>query len=115
MYFFNKDEFEIAQNACKNAIKNHVVVECKHTDLDIVTITNSGVCCFYCNGYNKQEMKWVIKFMLENDLIRKTKSGRLYNISFKFDTQTHMGQYGEDFHAQIKLSDFVDLNTGAFL
>lgn len=33
--------------------------------------------------------------MLENGLIRKTKTGKLYNISFKFDTETYAGKYKE--------------------
>ena len=36
-----------------------------------------------------------IQFFLDNDLIRKKKDGGLYNISFKFDTQTRAGEYGE--------------------
>lgn len=53
--------------------------------------------------------------MLENNLIRRTKTGRLYNISFKFDDQTLAGEYGSDFEGKIKLEQFVDLNTGEFI
>lgn len=43
--------------------------------------------------------------MLENGLIRKTKTGKLYNISFKFDTETYSGKYkGSGFSGKIKLS-----------
>ena len=31
--------------------------------------------------------------MLENGLIRKTKTGKLYNISFKYDSETYAGKY----------------------
>lgn len=48
-------------------------------------------------------------------MIRKTKSGRLYNISFKFDKQTDAHLYGKDFKGTIKLDQFIDLNTGEFL
>lgn len=59
--------------------------------------------------------KRVIKYFLENDLIRKTKAGKLYNISFKLDDQTRVGEYGAGFHSEIKLVQFVDLNTGEFI
>ena len=56
--------------------------------------------------------KRTIAFMLENNLIKKTKSGKLYNLSFKLDNQTRAGQYGSDFKSEIKLSNFIDLYTG---
>lgn len=53
--------------------------------------------------------------MMNNKLIQKTKSGQLYNISFKFDAQTHAGEYGTEFEGIIKLAQFVDLNTGEWI
>ena len=53
--------------------------------------------------------------MLDNNLIKKTKNGRLHNISFKFDEQTYTGQYGTDFNGLIKLAYFLDLDTGEWL
>jgi hypothetical protein len=57
----------------------------------------------------------VIKFMLDNNLIRKTNSGRLYDESFKFDNQTRAGEYGAGFNATIKLSEFLNLYTGEWI
>ena len=48
---------------------------------------------------------------LDNNLIKRTKTGRLYNISFKYDDQTRAGEYGNEFKASIKLDDFLDLYT----
>jgi hypothetical protein len=48
-------------------------------------------------------------------MIRKTKTGKLYNISFKYDSQTHNGEYGNEFSSEIKLKDFVNLETGKLL
>lgn len=56
-----------------------------------------------------------LTFMLKNDLIRRTKAGKLYNIGFKLNDQTRAGEYGSMFNAKIKLEDFVDLETGEFL
>lgn len=75
-----------------------------------------GVCCFYLNGNDRESHKRVLSYMLENGLIRKTKTGKLYNISFKFDTETYAGKYkGSGFSGKIKLADFVDLETGEFI
>lgn len=57
----------------------------------------------------------VIEFFIKNDLIRKTKKGKLYNISFKHDTQTLAGEYGDDYHSDIKLEEFVNLETGKWI
>ena len=41
--------------------------------------------------------------------------GKLYNISFKHDTQTLAGEYGDDYHSDIKLEEFVNLETGEWI
>ncbi len=104
MYFFA--DKERAASLCKSAIDENVVYECKHSDAE------DGVACFYLNGDDIENHKRVIQFFLDNDLIRKTKAGKLYNIGFKFDDQTRAGEYGGDFKAEIKLEKFLDLNTG---
>ena len=53
--------------------------------------------------------------MLEKNLIRKTKAGRYYNVSFKKDMQTIMGEYGIEFIPKIKLEDFINLDTGEWI
>ena len=107
MYFFNNREF--ATHICEEAVKKDICAESKHTDAE------EGVCCFYLDCDDIEGHKRVIKFFIENDLIRKTKTGKLYNISFKLDDQTRAGEYGTEFHSEIKLEQFVDLNTGKLL
>lgn len=107
MYFFDDQSF--ADEICENAILNDICVESKHT------YDSKGVCCFYLNGDDIDSHKKVIKYFIKNNLIKKTKAGKLYNISFKFDSQTRAGEYGEDFIAEIKLDQFVDLQTGEFI
>ena len=54
--------------------------------------------------------------MLDNGLVRKTKSGELYNISFEYDSETYEGKYkGSGISGKIKLADFVDPETGEFI
>lgn len=64
---------------------------------------------------DKESLQKVVGFLIKNNLIRKTKTGKLYNISFKYDAQTIMGEYGDDFTGVIKLEDLVNLNTGELL
>lgn len=107
MHFFNNKEFAV--HICEEAIAQGICVESKHTDAE------EGVCCFYLNCDDTEGHKKVLSYFIENDLIRKTKTGKLYNISFKLDDQTRAGEYGADFHSEIKLEQFVNLNTGEFL
>ena len=112
MYFFEDQSF--AQKICEKAIEEGVCYECKCTDM-IVLRPETGVICFYLNGDDVDNHKRVIRFMIDNNLNRKTKSGRYYNNSFKFDDQTRAGEYGADFEGKIKLEEFIDLNTGEWI
>ena len=112
MYFFDDQMF--AQNICQKAIDEKVCYECKCSDLDMIS-DKAGVICFYLNGDDIDNHKRVIQFMIENNLIRKTKTGKLYNISFKYDKQTRAGEYSADFEGKIKLERFIDLRTGEFI
>lgn len=107
MYFFSDVSF--ADRITKEAVEKGIVAEAKHSNAP------DGVCCFYLHGDDMEGHRKIISFMLENKLIQKTKSGRLYNMSFKFDEQTRAGEYGDEFKSEIKLANFMDLNTGEFL
>lgn len=107
MYFFSDKGF--AAKMCSEAVRRNAVSESKHSNAD------DGVCCFYLNYDDKELHKRILTFFIENSLIRKTKTGRLYNISFKLDNQTNAGEYGKEYSSDIKLSNFIDLNTGKWL
>ena len=107
MYFFNDKEF--VAKICEDAVKMNIVKESKHSNEE------KGVACFYLNCDDIDTHKKIILYFIENNLISRTKSGRLYNISFKLDNQTRAGEYGDEFKSDIKLSKFVDLNTGEWL
>ncbi len=112
MYFFEDQSF--AQKICQKAIDEGVCYECKCSDLEL-TVEPRGVICFYLNGDDIENHKRVIHFMIDNDLIRKTKTGRFYNMSFKYDAQTRAGEYGTDFEGKIKLEQFINLQTGEWI
>ena len=108
MYFFTDQSFAI--EICRKAMKFPICYMCKCSDLSEQG-TQQGVICFYQNGDDINHHKLILAFMYKNGLIKKTKTGRLYNISFKFDNQTRAGEYGADFEGKIKLSQFIDLYT----
>ncbi len=107
MYFFS--ERALAVRLCKKAIKEKVVVSAKHSDKD------AGVICFYLHYDDMDAHRRTIQFFLDNNLIRRTKAGKLYDISFKLDDQTRAGEYGDDFHSEIKLSKFINLDNGVWI
>ena len=111
--FFFQDQRK-AMDICEKAIKEKVCYECKCTDMDVQQVS-TGVVCFYLNGDDVENHKRVICFLIDNNLIRKTKTGKYYNISFKFDEQTCAGEYGADFEGKIKLENFIDLKTGEWI
>ena len=108
MYFFT-DQIE-AMKLCQLAINSNVCYLCKCSDL-AEQGTPQGVLCFYQNVDDIKNHKYILAFMLKFNLIKKTKTGRLYDISFKLDSQTKAGEYGADFEGKIKLSHFIDLYT----
>lgn len=112
MHFFNDQQFAIS--VCEKAIAENVCYDCKCTDMER-TGKESGVICFYINGDDIESHRKVIKFMLDNNLFPKIKSGRFKNMSFKFDDQTRAGEYGTDYDGKIKLEQFIDLNTGEWI
>lgn len=103
------------EGICKKSVAENIVKTCKHTSIDSVDSSGNGVICFYLNSDDTDSHKAIIKFIIENKLIKRTKSGKLTNIAFKLDKQTIDNQYGEKFNATIKLSDFIDLMTGEFI
>ena len=103
MYFFNDKDF--ISKICEDAVNKNIVEESKHNDAE------TGVACFYLNCDDIDAHKKIISFFIENNLIQRTKTGRFYNISFKLDNQTIAGEYGEQFHSEIKLSKFINLDT----
>jgi hypothetical protein len=107
MYFF--DDIHFVSEICEKAIEQNVVKEVKHSNLP------KGVVCFYIDGKDIEEHKKVLKFFLANRLIQKTKKGKYYNISFKYDFQTRAGEYGDDYRPIIKLEQFIDLDTGRWI
>lgn len=78
------------------------------------TPKRSCVLCLYTTS-DKNEMANLCKFMIDNGIIRKTSNGEYKNLSYKKEEQTKNDKYGDKFNADIKLSDFINLETGDVL
>lgn len=109
MYFFT--EPKIAEKICERAIEESIVESCKHTDM-IRRPQPTGVICLYADAADSAAVLRIAEWMIANNLVKKTKSGKLYNIAFKLDEQTRAGEYSDNFKPQIQLSDIIDLTTG---
>lgn len=107
MHFF-KDREWIA-GRCREAVERGVVGMAKHSDAE------SGVACFCVNSDDYEGHRRILSYFVEHGMVRKAKDGRLNDISFKYDKGTKGRSYEEDYDDEIKLSDFVDLETGEIL
>ncbi|MGD7047037.1 hypothetical protein FZC83_02175 [Rossellomorea marisflavi] len=74
-----------------------------------------GEAIIWYSNDEKENLTKLGKFLVDNGLVPKTKAGRLYNLSFKYDSQTRNNEYGDNFKAEIKLADLINLNTGEVL
>lgn len=108
MVYFSESSREYITEMCEKAVSENIVPETK-------VAIDGDVACFYLNIDEIEYHRKCINFMLENNLIRKTKAGRYYNISFKKDMQTFRGEYGIKFIPKLKLNDFINLDTGEWI
>ncbi|MGG3912212.1 hypothetical protein [Peribacillus simplex] len=118
MTFRQGDFSNEMQELILKAIKQGITPLIKHTDLDTLDFNprskdGSWVIVWYSTDEEKA-LKGLAKFLIDHGLVAKTKSGRYYNIPFKYDKQTRNGEYGEQFKSSISLKDLIDLNTGKF-
>lgn len=110
MYFFSgSDGRRFTEDRCRETVEQKIVWESKLSNND------EGVACFYVNIDDLKRHKQILQYFIDHDMIRRTKAGKLYNISFKFDNQTIAGKYGNDFWAELKLADLMNLATGEWL
>ena len=97
-----------AHSICVKAIYHDVVSAASHTErYDSVHLNVSVL--LDCKN-NVESHKRVLLFLIENDLIPKTKNGLLHNVHFK-----RYNQSKQNYTPKIALSDFVDLKTGIFI
>lgn len=103
MFTFKDQDF--AKKICEEAIENGICWMCKCNDMSKHSMP-TGVAGFYTNASDIEHHRKIIEFMKSHDLIRRTKSGRYYNNSFKFEDPLRQAS------SVVKLEDFIDLETG---
>ncbi|MED4052951.1 hypothetical protein P4654_02095 [Niallia taxi] len=105
------------QKLILKAIEQGITPLIKHTDTNarefLLSSDGSWVIIWYSTD-KENDLKKLAQFLMDNSLVPLTKSGRYYNIPFKYDEQTRNGEYGDQFKASISLKDLMDLNTGEF-
>ncbi|HDR7764815.1 MULTISPECIES: hypothetical protein [Bacillus cereus group] len=118
MTFVQDDISNELQELILKAIKQGVTSFVKHTDPDMLAFNphakNRSLAIIWYSTDEEKALKGVAKFLINHELVPKTKAGKYYNISFKYDEQTRNGEYGEQFKPSISLKDLMDLNTGVF-
>lgn len=102
MFFF--DNVTYAEQICRLAVQSGVCKRAKHAN------DAGGICGFYTNADDIATHETILRFMLSNNLIRKTKSGKYFDISFKYEEENP----DNTARTPLKLSDFVDLESGQF-
>ena len=110
---FSEDRFEWAKEITENAVLRGICKEAKCSlPQRIHEYGGIGTIILYGEIDDFDFHKSCTQYMIENNMIQKTKKGRLYNIGFKLDEQTREGQYGKEFLAELKLEDIRSLDTG---
>lgn len=120
MTFVKYDISDEMQGLILKAIEQGVTPFIKHTDPDMLKrafnpyAKDGTLAIIWYSTDEEKALKNLAKFLIDNGLVPKTKAGKYYNVSFKYDEQTRNGEYGEQFKASISLKDLMDLNTGEF-
>lgn len=113
MSFFSGDNYQWASSIVDMAVIQGIC-ECAKCSLPThLNKRGSGVICLYGDATDYAFHKHCTQFMIDHQMIRKTKGGLYYNISFKMDWMTRLGLY--DITGDIKLSDIRDLRTGDWI
>ncbi len=119
MLFFDKNtDIDQVIHICKSAIEEKAIKNCKHSNpisYDLHPYGDSCVVCFYLCFDDIEAHKRIIQFLQKHNLLKKTDYGRFYDISFKLDKQTKNNEYGNNYISYIRLSNFIDLDTGEWI
>lgn len=107
------------QQIILKAIEEGVTPLVKHTNLEAIEFNpqskDGSWAIIWYSSDDLQALKRLAKFLVDHNLVRKTKAGRLYNMGFKYDEQTANGEYGENFKPTIAFKDLLNLETGEVL
>lgn len=106
VFYNNKDT---AKQLIETALETNITTHAKHTK------GSQGVICFYTSGTDANHHRKVINFLIDNQLLRITNNLEYADSSFKFNGQSWSKEYGNPFKDLVRLSHFIDLETGGQL
>ncbi|WP_406613827.1 hypothetical protein ACJA23_02860 [Mycoplasma corogypsi] len=118
LIFAKHENIEYLDDLVLKGFEQESFIAVKRTNeiYDPVYGIDSVVYIFYANYSDYDRHIKILSFLKENNLIRKTKTGKYFNISFKLDEQTLEGEYmwNGGVNSTLKLNMIMDLDTGDF-
>ena len=111
----NNGFFTIIAN--KNEISNKNIKDFEN-DNYIIKVLNkdndkSHICIINLYAKTENDIKPVIKFIMDNNLLTKLNNVRYPDLVYTYCNKSDIN-YNNNFHSSTKLSDFIDLFTGEF-
>lgn len=100
-FSFNVDDVDMIVQFLLNLMETNLICLCK---IDMLALSGNGQCYLYLDSKDIENNKFVIKFLLENDVIGRNRLGVLQNIFFNFIKNNE--------HSSLTLSNYVNLKTG---
>ena len=113
MCFFKGANYQWASGIVETAVVEGICEEAKCSLPTHLNSRGSGVICLYGDFKDYDFHKRCTQFMIEHNMIQRTRSGSFHNISFKMDRMTLMGIYG--IAGKIQLADLRNLETGEWI
>ena len=113
MCFFVGDNYEWASKIVEMAVIQDVCTIAKCSLPTHLNNRGRGVICLYGDYMDYDFHRRCTQFMIEHNMIQKTKKGLYHDISFKMDWMTLLGIYGVS--GTIHLHDIRDLKTGEWI
>ena len=113
MCFFLGDNYPWASSIVEMAVQQGICYTAKCSLPTHLNDRGRGVICLYGEYSDYKFHKRCTQFMIDHNMIQKTKKGLFHNISFKMDWMTLMGIYGVS--GTIHLSDIRNLETGEWI
>ena len=123
LVFFSEEHYDYVTLKCMEAVSSGLVKWAKHSSLEQVRTDHKGLFALkledsavsFVDGrpVSKQHQA-VLKWLIDNGFIKRTKSGKYTNIRFKLDSEGKGQHVGSDWSGFV-LSDFLDPVTGECL
>lgn len=103
-------EFEKVEPLCKKIICDQAILYCRRTNN-----VSRGTIEFYISSEKQKSHKRLLRFMIDNGLVKRNDKGELYNIKFHENNPSQEELMGIKVEPKFRLGDFFDLITGELI